>query len=47
MAGLVASQSSGTQRQRQEGREMNLEELYENFLRLEALLDLDPHPWEE
>jgi len=25
---------------------MNLEELYENFLRLEATLDLDPNPWE-
>lgn len=24
---------------------MNLEELYENFLRLEATLDLDPNPW--
>ena len=24
---------------------MNLEELYENFLRLEATLDLDPTPW--
>lgn len=24
---------------------MNLEELYENFLRLEAILDLDPDPW--
>jgi len=24
---------------------MNLEELYENFLRLEATLDLDPDPW--
>ena len=24
---------------------MNLEELYENFLRLEAILDLDPNPW--
>ncbi len=24
---------------------MNLEELYENFLRLEASLDLDPNPW--
>jgi len=25
---------------------MNLEELYENFLLLEATLDLDPNPWE-
>jgi len=25
---------------------MNEEELYENFLRLEATLDLDPNPWE-
>jgi hypothetical protein len=24
---------------------MNEEELYENFLRLEATLDLDPNPW--
>ncbi len=24
---------------------MDLEELYENFLRLEATLDLDPNPW--
>ena len=24
---------------------MNLDELYENFLRLEATLDLDPNPW--
>jgi len=24
---------------------MNLEELYENFLQLEANLDLDPNPW--
>ena len=26
---------------------MNLEDLYENFLRLEATLDLDPNPWED
>lgn len=26
---------------------MNLEELYENFLRLEATLDLDPNPWDK
>lgn len=24
---------------------MNLEDLHENFLRLEAILDLDPNPW--
>lgn len=24
---------------------MSLEELYENFLRLEATLNLDPNPW--